>query len=75
MWSLRLQTNGEAWRIGIGFGARVESVRLDAMEDVDAEGLGGHLSHAAHKHYQTVRNGAPFGATSLARFPWRSSRR
>ena len=47
-------------------GARVERVGLDAVEGIDAEGLRGLLSHAAHKFYQTVRNGAPFGADKLS---------
>lgn len=47
-------------------GARVESVELDAEEGAEADGLRGLLSHAAHKFYQSVRNGAPFGATKLS---------
>ncbi len=47
-------------------GATAERVELDAEEGVDAEGLRDLLSHAAHKFYQTVRNGTPFGAEKLS---------
>ena len=47
-------------------GAKVESVELDADEGIDSENLRGLLSHAAHKFYQTVRNGTPFGADRLS---------
>ncbi len=47
-------------------GATVERVELDAEQRADAEGLRDLLSHAAHKFYQTVRNGTPFGAEKLS---------
>ncbi|NKB56430.1 MAG: EAL domain-containing protein [Alphaproteobacteria bacterium] len=46
-------------------GVHAESVALDA-EDSDPGTLRGLLSHACHKFYQAVRNGAAFGADRLS---------
>jgi hypothetical protein len=49
-------------------GAHAENVVLDAV-DGDVESVRGLLSHVCHKFYQTVRNGAPFGAARLSEVP------
>lgn len=46
-------------------GATAQSVTLDAEEGAEAESVRGLLSHAAHKFYQSVRKGTPFGAATL----------
>ncbi len=46
-------------------GARAENVALDSV-DGDPESMRGLLSHVCHKFYQSVRNGAAFGADRLS---------
>ena len=56
-------------QFGVGeedLGTAVERVELDAEADAEADDLRGLLSHAAHKFYQTVRNGTPFGASKIS---------
>lgn len=58
-----------AGAFGIGeeeLALRSKSVALDAEAVTDTESLRGLLSHTCHKFYQSVRNGAPFGASRLS---------
>ena len=47
-------------------GTAVESVELDVDADAEPEDLRGLLSHTAHKFYQTVRKGTPFGTAKIS---------
>ena len=47
-------------------GTAVGNVELDVDADAEPEDLRGLLSHTAHKFYQTVRKGTPFGTAKIS---------